>query len=146
MNQADALSIGRYITLFAGGSISWSSRKQRTVALSTTESEYMALTEGTKQLIWLRRFLQDLQLNQEQPTSIRSDNLGAITLSHDATYHARMKHINVSYHFIYKKVASNEVLTYVQSKDNPADLMTKSLDLTQHHHLHKKLGYLEEPN
>ena len=76
------------------------------------------------------------------------DNLGANTLSHDATYHIRtMKNINVSYYFICKKVASNKVvLTYVRSKDNLADLMTKSLDLTQHHHLHEKLGYLEEPN
>ena len=99
--------------------------------LSTTEAEYIALTEGTKQLIWLRRFLTDLGFDQSQPTSIRSDNLGAITLSHDMSYHARTKHISVTYHFIGKRVASNEVaLTYVRSKENPVDLTTKALDLS----------------
>ena len=106
------------------------------------ESEYMALTEGTKHLIWLRRLLQDLQLDQKQPTSIRSDNLGTITLSHDVTYHVRTKHINIAYHFIREKVTSNEVaLTYVQSKDNIADLMTKGLEANQHHYLQEKLRY-----
>ena len=63
--------------------------------------------------------------------SIRSDNLGAITLSYDATYHARTKHINVTCHFICEKVASNEAsLTYVRSKENPMDLMTKGLEGT----------------
>ena len=98
MNQTDALSISGYVAILGGRAISWSSRKQKTVALLTTETEYMALTEGAKHLIWLQRFLQDLWLDQTQPTSIRSDNLGAITLSHDATYHARTKHIDVAYH------------------------------------------------
>ena len=89
------------------------------------EVEYIALTEGTKQLVWLRRFLTDLGFDQSQPTSIRLDNVGAITLSYDATYHAMMKHINVAYHFIHKRVASNEVvLTYIRLKENQVDLMT----------------------
>ena len=143
-NQTDTLSIGSYVAMLGGGSIAWSSKKQRMVALSTTEAEYIALTEGTKQLVWLRRFLTDLGFDQSQPTSIRSDNLGAITLSHDASYHARTKHINVTYHFICERVASNEVaLTYVRSKENPVDLMTKALDLSQHRYLHNKLGFLE---
>lgn len=109
---------------------------------SQQQTEYIALTEGAKHLIWLWRFLQDLQLDQTQLTSIQSDNLGTITLSHNVTYHARMKHINVSYYFICEKVASNEViLTYIWLKDNAADLMTKGLDLNQHHCLHDKLGY-----
>ena len=147
-NRADALSIGSYISILGGGTIAWSSKKQRTVALSTTEAEYIALTEGTKQLVWLRRFLLDLGFDQSHSTSICSNNLSAITLSHDATYHARTKHINVTYHYIHEKVASNEAtLTYVKSKENPADLMTKPLDLFQHCYLHDKLGFIEhEPN
>ena len=86
--------------------------------------------------------MEDIGLGGEEPTSIWFDNLGAITLSNDSTYHARMKHINVIYHFIHKKVASNEaVLTYVQSKENLADLMTKGLDLHQHQYLCEKLGF-----
>ena len=134
--------------MLGGRTMVWSSKKQRTVALSTTEAEYIALTEGTKQLVWLRRFLLDLGFDQSHPTSIRSDNLSAITLSHDATYHAQTKHINVTYHYIHEKVASNEAkLTYVKSKENPADLMTKPLDLFQHRYLRDKLGFVEhKPN
>ena len=97
-------------------------------------------TEGTKQLVWLRRFLLDLGFDQSHPTSIRSDNLSTITLSHNATYHARTKHTNVTYHYIREKVASNEVtLTYTS---NRRDLMTKPLDLFQHRYLREKLGFV----
>ena len=75
--------------------------------------------------------------------SLFSDNLGVITLANDATYHARTKHINVAYHFIRERVASNEaVLTYIQSKENLADIMTKGLNLPQHHHLNLRLGLI----
>ena len=108
------------------------------------EAEYIALTEGAKELIWLRNTLQELGFDQSRPTSIQCDNLGVITLSHDATYHARTKHINVAYHFIRKKVTSNEVsLTYVRSKENLADLMTKGLEGHQFRYLRRKLGVTE---
>ena len=89
-----------------------------------------------------------LGFNQSHPTSIHSDNLSAITLSHDVTFHAHTKHINITYHYICEKVASNKAtLTYIKSKENPADLMTKPLDLFQHHYLCEKLGFVEhEPN
>jgi hypothetical protein len=88
------------------------------------EAEYMALTEGAKQLIWLCRFIQELEIDQTQPTSLRSNNLGAITLSHDTTYHPRTKHINIAYHFSREKVASrNAALTYVHTKENTADIL-----------------------
>ena len=116
-----------------GGCIAWSLKKQQTASLSTTEVKYIVLTEGAKQVIWMKRFLENIRLGGEEPTSIWSDNLTAITLSNDSTYHTRTKHINVTYHFIHEKVASNEaVLTYIQLKENPADLMSKGLDLHQH--------------
>ena len=100
LNQANALSIGGYISKLGSGTIAWSSKKQWTVALSTIEAEYNALTEGAKQLVWLQRFLLDLGFDQSHPTSIHSDNLSVITLSHNVTYHAHTKHINVTYHYI----------------------------------------------
>ena len=131
-----------YVAILGGGAIAWSSKKQRMIALSTTEAEYMALTEGAKQLIWLWRFIRELSIDQSQPTSLRSDNLGAITLSQDVTYHACTKHINVAYHFIHEKVASHEAaLTYVPTKDNIADILTKGLELHQHRYLMEKLGF-----
>ena len=131
--------------MLGGGCVAWSSKKQQTVSLSTTEAECIALTEEAKQLVWLRRLLGDLTTDKTKPTSIRSDNLGAITLSNDTSYHARTKHINVAYHFIRERVASNEAaLTYVQSKENPADLMTKGLDPSQRRYLRANLGFVED--
>ena len=130
------------MAILGGGAIAWSSKKQQTIMLSTMEAEYMALTEGTKQLIWLRRFIWELGIDQSQPTSLRSDNLGTIMLSQDATYHMHTKHINVAYHFIREKVASHmAALTYVPTKENIADIFTKGLELHQHHYLMGRLGF-----
>ena len=63
-NRSDAKSISGYVTMLGGGSIAWSARKQRTVSLSMTEAEYIALTEGAKELIWLRNTLQELGFDQ----------------------------------------------------------------------------------
>ena len=98
--------------------------------------------EGTKQLIWLQCFIQELGIDQSQPMSLHSDNLSAITLSQDATYYTCTKHINVAYHFICEKVASHEaMLTYVPMKENIADILMKRLELPQHHYLMGKLGF-----
>ena len=129
------------MAILGGGAIAWSSKKQQTITLSTTEAEYMALTEGATQLIWLQCFIPELGIDQSQPTSLRSDNLGAITLSQAVTYHTCTKHINVAYHFICEKVASHEAaLTYVPTKENIVDILTKGLELHQHHYLMGKLG------
>ena len=106
------------------------------------EAEYMALTKGAKQLIWLWCFIQELGIDQSQLTSLRSNNLGTITLSQDATYHMCTKHINIAYHVIHEKVVSHEaVLTYIPTKDNIADILTKGLKLHQHHYLMGKLSF-----
>jgi hypothetical protein len=140
-NRQDTLSISGYMTTLGGGVIAWSSKKQHMIALSTMEAEYMALTKGTKQLIWLCWFIQELGIDQTHPTSLQLDNLGVITLSHDPTYHAHTKHINVAYHFIHEKVASHEAtLTYVHTKENTVDILTKGLDVQQHKYLMGKLG------
>ena len=73
------------------------------------------------------------------------DNLSAITITRDATYHARTKHINIYYHYIREKVASNEAsLTYIASKDNIADIMTKAIPLENHNELKELLGITRE--
>ena len=80
-----------------------------------------------------------------EPTSILLDNLGTVTLSNDMSYHKCIKYTNVADHFICEKVASNKaILTYVQSKEHPADLMTKSLDSLWHRYLHAKLGFVDD--
>jgi hypothetical protein len=79
--------------------ISCESKKQATVALSTIEAEYMALCQGTKEVIWLQRLFADIQGTAITITTIHVDNQGAISHAKDPTDHARTKHIDIKYHF-----------------------------------------------
>src|SRR5258708_12471109 len=85
----------------AGAAVSWSSKKQPSVALSSMEGEYMAMMHATKEAIWIQQFLQDIQFPLPNPTTLLVDNQGAISLTSNPTFHARTKHIGVLHHFIH---------------------------------------------
>ena len=143
----DAKSISGDACIIDGACITWSSKKQGTVALSTTKAEYVALTHTAKQMMWIRRLLGEIGLEQRDLTPIHCDNLSTITITHDATYHAWTKHIKIYYHFIHKRVASNEAsLIYVASKDNVVDIMTKAIPPDNHIKLKKLLGNYKGTN
>ena len=126
----DRRSTGGFIFTLNGCPISWESKKQPTVALSSAESEYMALTQATKEAVWLRRLLSDLGHVQSTPTPIFEDNQAAIRLGRNAGEHRRTKHIDIQYHFTREKVEQGEVeLTYCPSNEQLADIMTKALEL-----------------
>ena len=132
-NLEDGKSVSGYASNIGNACATWSSKKQPIVTLSTTEAEYIALTHGAKQLMWLRQLLIDLGFNMSPRIPLRCDNLAAITISKDNSYHARTKHINIRYHYIRERITSHEVdLTHVASKDNAADIFTKALDPKQH--------------
>ena len=121
-------SISGFVFDIAGGSVSWSSKKQPTVALSTAEAEYMAASNATKEAIWLRVLLEDLGFTQAEATTIHADNQGCIALSHNPVAHSRAKHIDIRHHFIRERVANNEVnLQFCSTKDMLADMFTKQL-------------------
>ena len=86
-----------YLFTFSGGVISWQSKLQKCVALSRTEVEYIAATEAGKEMIWLKRFLQELDLNQMEYI-VYCDSQSAIDLSKNSMYHTRTKYIDVKYH------------------------------------------------
>ena len=77
------------------GAVTWSSKKQPTVALSSTEAEYVAQTHAAKELIWLCTILSELNSTFEEPTTLNCDNQGAIVLAKDNKFHARTKHIDI---------------------------------------------------
>ena len=79
-----------------GGAVSWQSRLQKTVALSTTEAKYMAAVEASKELIWMRNFLSELEMKQEE-FLLHCDNQSAIHLAKNIAYHSRTKHIQRRY-------------------------------------------------
>jgi hypothetical protein len=125
-----------YVCFLSGAAISWSSRKQRTVALSTTEAEYMAITEARKEIVWLQRLLQEIGRVPESngPTSLLlSDNQGAISLAKNPKFHQRTKHIDTRYHFIRELVKMNVVnLEYCPTTEMVADCLTKAMPKASH--------------
>ena len=123
-------STGGYAFILSGGPVSHQSKQQSTVALSSTEAEYMATTEAGKEALWVARFLASLGYRlPSQPVSLRADNKGAILLTANPEFHRRTKHIEIRHHWIREKVDSKEiVITYISTKDMVADGLTKALD------------------
>jgi hypothetical protein len=125
----DRKSTSGYAFLVTGSStISWASKKQQTVALSSTEAEYMALSDACKEAIWLRQLLLDLGHPQIQATPILVDNRGSIELTKHPVFHARTKHIDIRYHFIREKVEDNTInIMHCPTLEMVADFLTKPL-------------------
>ncbi|GKE07739.1 retrotransposon protein, putative, ty1-copia subclass, partial [Tanacetum coccineum] len=118
-------SITEYVFMVRGCVVSWKATLQHVVALSTTETEYMALTEAVKENIWLKGLLIELGVNLRSVV-VNCDNQSAIHLSRNAMFHERTKHINVRYHFIREIVKSKEIeVAKIGTKDNAADTFTK---------------------
>jgi hypothetical protein len=97
-----------YLMTFAGGAVSWQSRLQKCVSLSTTEAEYIAVVEACKEVLWMKNFLQELEHKQEK-YNLFYDNQSAIHLAKNSCFHSRTKHIDVRYHWI-REVVSSKLL------------------------------------
>ena len=124
----DSKSISGFANIFGGAAVSWGSRKQPTVALSSSEAEFIAATESVKDVKFLRMLLEELGFPQDKPTKVLEDNNGCIFMSKNQGQHKKAKHINYRMHFIKDAVKDGEVdLTYVGTKDQAADVLTKPL-------------------
>ena len=134
-------SITGYIFMLAGGPISWQSRQQVSVALSTMEAEYMAACAATQEAIWLRLLLKDLHiLDGDQPMIIREDNTACMAYAKNPIDYKKSKHIDVKYHFVRERVAAGEiVLEYVPSADQLADILTKPMDFQKFSALRERI-------
>ena len=134
-------SVGRYSFMLGSSIISWTTRKQKTVASSSCEAEYTAAYECGKEAIWLRMLLSSIGFTPPGPTSILCDNNAAINLSEDPSLHQRVKHVDIKYHFLREHVHSRELkLSYVNTHHNIADIFTKALDTTKFKKLWGFLG------
>ena len=126
----DRRSIGGYAFILNGAAISWNSKKQATVALSSTEAEYVALTQAVKESLWLQGILDDLGARKHltEMSNISIDNQGAIALAKNPEFHARTKHIDIQYHFVSKHIEKGDIgLTYCHTSKMTADIFTKAL-------------------
>ena len=124
-----------------GGIISWASKKQPIIALSSTEAEYIAANLAVQEAIWLRSLLNDFGFVQEQPTNINEDNQGVIALCKNPKFHSRTKHIDIKYHFIREKIKDSEItLKYCSTQEIIADALTKPLGKIKFHRFKVLMG------
>jgi hypothetical protein len=134
-------STSGYVFKVGNCTVSWCSKKQASVTKSTTEAEYVALSQATQEAIWMRQLLSDIGCKSEQPTTLYEDNQGAIEISKNARFHNRTKHIDVRFHFIREKVVSKEVkVIYCSTEDMLADIMTKGLTKKKFQRLRRMLN------
>lgn len=125
-----------YIFTLYGGAISWACRRQSTVALSSTEAEYMATVAAIQEGIWLEA-LHNAIFNQWKEIRIFCDNKGAMQVLNNNSYSSRTKHIDIKIKFIREHIEKKEIeLEYVSTTDMPADILTKGVPA------HKIKGHL----
>lgn len=136
----DRRSTSGHVFSLGSGAISWSSKKQEVLALSSSEAEYIAAASAACQTVWLRRLLTDLDNAEQEATTVFCDNKATITMTKNPAFHSRTKHIDIRYHFIRSLVAKGEIaLKFCGTKEQAADILTKSLLQAKHNYLRLKL-------
>jgi len=132
-NHDDHKSTSGYVFLASGGAITWKSKKQTTIALSSTEAEYVALSEAAREACWIRNLYEELGFPQDLPTIIKGDNDGSIAMAKNQQFHNRSKHIAIRWHWVRDLV--DEKLIDIQTCRDPqqtADVLTKALPRPKH--------------
>jgi hypothetical protein len=120
----------------AGRPVTWSSKQQATVALSTVEAEYVAMSRCAQQMVWMQSWLSEVEIKFSTPSILWGDNQGAISLTKNTRDHGKVKHIDICHHYIRELLQSGIIIIeQVSSPDNLADLFTKLLPRDYHHHL-----------
>lgn len=138
----DRKSFSGYAFILSDACISWSSRKQRCVATSSCEAEYVSLSEAMKEGVYLQSLLNEIGLEKYAYIQIHADSQSAIFLAQDPVFHARSKHIDIRYHFIRDVLKENKLisLTHVSTDNMLADVLTKSLPSEKHYQCIEGLG------
>ena len=140
-------SITGYILLLGSSPISWKSKKQGTVSRSSSEAEYRAMASAASEVTWLVRLLEELQLTSLKPVLLHCDNISAIHIAKNPVFHERTKHIDIDCHFTRDKVIEGLLqLTYLPTKNQLADVLTKIFPSQQHYQLMNKLGMSSIPS
>ena len=140
-NLGDCKSTSGYMFKLAGGAISWSSKKQPSVMLSSTEAKYIARAHAAKELVWLQHLFSKVGLPNDDLTILFMDNQSAIAIAKNPQFHNWMKHIEVQHHFLHDKVKQEELkLEYIPTIEQVANIMTKALNWKKHSVFTKEMG------
>lgn len=132
-DQDERRSTTGYVFLMQGGAVSWATRRQPTIALSSTEAEFMSMVAAIQEALWLKRFESEVfsygSTQIQRSLQLYCDNQGAIKLAMNNNYHARTKHIDVKNYFIREKLAEGLIkLNYKNTHEMIADIMTKPVN------------------
>lgn len=139
---SDRKSVTGYIFKLFDNTVSWCTRKQQCVTLSSTEAEYVALSSAVCEALWLRKLLNDLHI-ELLITPIFEDNISCINIAKDPVYHKRSKHIDVKFHHIRENIEKKLInLQYIKTEQQQADILTKSLPKQKFQFLRAELKLL----
>jgi Reverse transcriptase (RNA-dependent DNA polymerase) len=140
-NADDLKSTSGYVFLAGGGAITWKSKKQTVIALSSTEAEYVALSEAGREATWLRNLYGELGYPQKEPTMIKGDNEGSVVLTHNPQFHQRTKHIAIRHHWVRDLVTDNVLdIQNCRDPEQTADILTKALPKPKHQRHREEMG------
>jgi hypothetical protein len=139
-NLDDRTSTSAFIIYFGGNPVSWLSKRQRTVAQSSTEAEYRSVANAAAEVMWLANLLSELHIKTPTP-HLFCDNIGATYLCSNPVFHSRMKHIALDYHYVLQLVQLGQLhVSHISTKDQPADILTKPLSRPRFTYLRDKIG------
>ncbi len=142
-DRKDRKSTSGYLFMKANAPISWKSKKQPIVSLSSMEAEYIALTSATKEALWIRKLEKEIEGKKDEEKAIRifEDNQSAIKTATDEIHNERSKHIDIRYHFIRERIRRKEIeVKYLKTDDMLADILTKALAQTKITKLTQAMG------
>ena len=137
----DRKSISGHTAILSGAAISWSSKKQTTVSLSSTEAEYVAAARAAQEAMWIHTFLSEIGHPLKEPIKFYVDNQSAIKLVENPVAHDRTKHIDIKYHFI-RDIESRKIISvkYCPTNDQVADVLMKPLSRKKHKRFTEQMG------
>ena len=142
----DRKSTSGYLFQISGGAVTWSSKKQSCVALSTAEAEYIALSSAAQEAVWMRQLTTELGSPPETATIIHEDNQSAISMTKNPQFHGKSKHIAIKYHFIREQVSDGTIqIQYCPTREMVADIFTKGLGGEQFRKLRDMTGVTQLP-
>ncbi|RVW40389.1 Retrovirus-related Pol polyprotein from transposon RE2 [Vitis vinifera] len=146
-NKDDFTSTSAYIIYLGHNPISWSSKKQRTVARSSTKAEYRSVASTATEIRWICYLLTELGVTLLQQSVIYCDNVGTTHLCSNSVFHSRMKHVALDYHFIQEQVQNGLLrVSHISASDQLVDALTKPLARPQFDSLKAKIGLAPQPS